>query len=224
MFESLQLSELSVRQCGMIRTPTRTRPALRIVEEDGVKAVVKDYSANGVFYRNTVGRFLVWREYRAYRRLRGLKGVPSLYRVIKGLAMVIERIPGRPMEGLEGERRLAPEFFDDLRVLVSDIHNRGIAHCDLKRAPNVILGEDGRPYIVDWSASILQREFGFYPASLIYERFVADDFNGVTKLQLRHCPEAIRSEDRKRFAHRSRAENMVRAFRDRARTLLQRIA
>lgn len=195
-----------------------------VVEENGLRAVVKDYSANGFFYRNIVGRFLVWREKKAYWKLRGLAGVPAFFRNLEGLALVFEEITGRPMEGIEKEGRLPVEFFAELENLVIRIHHRGLVHCDLKRAPNTIVGVDGKPYIVDWSASILENEFRFFPLNRLYRRFMQDDLNAVVKMQLRHCPESVSAERKRRYEHRSGAEKLVRALRDRARNLLQKIA
>jgi RIO-like serine/threonine protein kinase len=195
-----------------------------VVEENGRKAVVKDYSANGFLYRNMIGRFLVWRENKAYRRLRGLKGVPTFYRVIEGLAVVTEMIPGRNLEGLDKVRRLSSDFFEDLKALVESVHLRGLAHCDLKRAPNIFLGDDGKANILDWSAAISEKEFRFFPANRIYKRFLLDDFNAIIKLQLRHCPDTISVEEKRRYERRSKAERLLRAPRDRLRRLLQRIA
>jgi RIO-like serine/threonine protein kinase len=195
-----------------------------VVEENGQRAVVKDYSVNGFFYRNVIGRFLVWREHKAYRRLKGLKGVPAFYRVIGGLALVVEKIPGRDVEGLEKERGLSADFFKDLKALVARVHSRGLAHCDLKRAPNIFLGEDGKAYILDWSAAISEGEFRFFPANRIYKRFLLDDFNAVIKVQLRHCPDEISPAEKQRYEQRSRAERFLRAVRDRLRELLKRLA
>jgi serine/threonine protein kinase len=224
MFEALKLSDLAARNCGVLRAPSSTRPALWAAEEDGIRAVVKDYSRNGFLYRHMVGRFLIWREKRAYRRLGGLRGVPTFYRDIDGLALVIEQIPGRSLEDLEKEQPLPGAFFQDLEGLVGDIHRRGLAHCDLKRAPNILLGCDGKPYIVDWSASVSQRELGLYPLTLIYRRFIIDDFNAVTKAQLRQCPEQVSPERKERYYRRSMGERLIRAVRDRLRDLLQRMA
>ncbi|MFH1350070.1 MAG: RIO1 family regulatory kinase/ATPase [Pseudomonadota bacterium] len=222
-FDSLKLHELPQRQCGILRKPSGTRPALWVIEENGIKAVVKDYSPNGYIYRNIIGRFLIWRESKAYRRLRGLKGVPAFYRTIDGLALVVEKIPGRSVEGLEKERRLSESFFKELRRIVLNVHKRGLAHCDLKRAPNILMENGGKPYIVDWSASILEREFRFFPLSLIYRRFLLDDLHGIIKLQLRHSPESISLEERRSFFYRSKPERFIRSIRDRMRDLLQRI-
>ena len=224
MFESLKISDLPHRNLGVLRKPSSTRPTLWLVEENGMRAVVKDYSSNRFLYRNTIGRFLLWREHKAYRRLKGLKGIPTCYRVIDGLALVIEEISGRNIEGLENEEGLSEEFFNQLQEVVEKVHSRGIAHCDLKRAPNILLGHDDRPYLVDWSASISEREFRFFPLNLIYQRFLQDDLNAITKMKLRLCPQSVSPEEARRYFHRSRTEEMIRSVRDKFRNWLQRIA
>lgn len=224
MFESLKRSELLQKKRATLREPSSTRPGLWVVEEGDVRAVVKDYSANGFVYRNAVGRFLVWREKRAYRRLEGLKGVPCLYRVIDGLALVIEEIEGRNLEDLEKVKRLSEDFFDGMRNLVEKVHQRGLAHCDLKRAANILVGKDGQPYIIDWCAAISEKEFRVCPLNLIYRRFLLDDFNAVTKVQLRHCPEKVTLAQKLRYLHRNGAEKFVRAVRDRLREILKKVA
>jgi len=96
---------------------------------------------------------------------------------------------------------------------VERIHRRGLCHCDLKRAANVLVGNEGQPYIIDWSAAILEREFRFFPARLIYKRFLLDDRQAVIKLQLRHCPEAVDPEELRLYKERSPAEKAIRKLR-----------
>jgi hypothetical protein len=86
------------------------------------------------------------------------------------------------------------------------------------------VGHDGRPYIVDWSASISKREFRLFPFNLIYKRFLLDDLNAITKIQLRHSPDSVTPEEKRLYYHRSKAEEFIRAIRDRLRNWLQRIA
>lgn len=224
MFESLTLSDLRRNKTALVRRPTNTRPALWVVEEKGVQAVVKDFSTGKFIFRNIVGRFLVWREHRAYLRLEGVTGVPALYRVINGQALVLERVEGSTLEELEDLRRIPPSFFEALKALVDRFHERGICHCDLKRAPNTICGADGIPYVIDWAASISESEFRWYPLTLIYGRFLSDDYKAVIKLKLRHRPEAVTPEERAQYAYRGRGERVVRAIRDRLRAWLKKIA
>jgi serine/threonine protein kinase len=222
--QRLKLSELPGRQIEVLREPSSTRPAVWVVEQNGLRAVVKDFRGNRFLYRNIVGRLLIWREKRAYSRLKGLNGVPLLHREVGGLALVLEEMQGRSLENLEKETQLSEDFFKKLRNLVKEVHEQGLAHCDLKRASNVLLGTDGRPYLVDWSSAISEREFRFFPLKVIYRRFLLDDFNAITKLQLRHCPEKISPEERKRYEQRSRSENLIRVVRDKARRLLKKIS
>ena len=224
MFETLRRSDLQQMRTGSLRERSSTRPAIYVIEEKGAKAVVKDFGANSFLFRNLIGRFLVWREEKAYRRLKALKGTPALYRVVGGLALVLEHIPGKNLEEL-GYRGTAPEgFFDELKLLVEAFHRRGLCHCDLKRAANILIRPDGLPTVLDWSAAILQREFRFFPLSCVYRRFLVDDLNAVIKHRIRHCPETVSAEARERYLRRSRLETLIRALRDRLRELLQRVA
>ncbi|MCP4666530.1 MAG: hypothetical protein GY849_09185 [Deltaproteobacteria bacterium] len=224
MFASLKLSDLPRKQCAILRRPTNTRPAIRVIEEKGVKAVVKDFSTGRFLFRNTMGRFLVWRESKAYRKLQDVRGVPSLYRVLGGLALVIEMVPGRNLEELEDKGEIEAGFFDALKDHVDRFHEKGIAHCDLKRSPNTLFGEDGLPYVIDWGASISESECRIFPLNLIYERFLSDDYKAIVKLKLRHAPGAVRPEEKERYAYRSGPEKLIRAIRDRLRGLLKKIA
>ena len=224
LFESLKLPDLPVKKIGMLRAPSSTRPAIWIVEEDGMRAVVKDFSVNKFLFRNTVGRFLTWREAKAYRRLKEIRGVPALYRVINGLGLVLQEIPGRSLENLEKQIKLPESFFGNLEKLVTRFHRRGLAHCDLKRAPNTLLGNDGYPYIVDWAASISESEFKLPVLNLIYRRFLLDDQMSVIKLKLRHVPESVTPEEKDRYSYRSSGEKFIRGIRDRLREMLQKAA
>lgn len=224
MFETIRLPEIPKKHCGILREPSSTRPTLWVIEEDGKRAVIKDFSSNGFLYRNTIGRFLIWRESKAYKRLKGLNGVPTLYRSMDGLALIIEEIPGEDLETLERKKTLSEDFFKELVSLVDDVHGRDLIHGDLKRAANILLGPDGKPYIVDWAASISKRELSFFPFNLIYQRLVRDDLNAIIKRQLKHCPESVSLEAKTRYAYRSRAEKAIRAIWVVAGKILKKIA
>ena len=224
MFDSFQLGELPNRQCGVLRKASSTRPTIWRIEQNGVYAIVKDFSTSRFFFRNTFGRFLVWREAKAYKRLKDLKGVPVLYRVIDGLALVIQEIPGIDMGRAEKTKGVPEGFFDELSELVDRFHERGVAHCDLKRAANILIGEDGNPYVIDWAAAIFRNGYRVPPLSLIYKRFVQDDYDAVTKRKLRWDPALVGPVEREKYDHKSGFERAIRAFRDRLREFLQKVA
>jgi RIO-like serine/threonine protein kinase len=222
MFTETNIHSFAEQKGTILRKPTSTRPAIWLLEENGKRAIMKDFSKNRFLYRNIVGRFLVWREGKAYRKLQGIRGVPALYRIVDGTALIFEAIRGNDMETLEKGKEVPESFFDALNDLISLCHERGVAHCDLKRAPNTILGDDGRPYIVDWAASIFRDEFRIPPMNLIYRRFMLDDRMAVIKLKLRHSPKAVTQGEKDRYYYRSKGEILIRAARDKLRELLQR--
>jgi serine/threonine protein kinase len=224
MFDSLKLSDLPKRQHAILRKPTATRPIIWLVEEDGVRAVVKDFSVNRFFFRNIFGRFLVWREAKAYNKMKNLTGVPTFFGVIGGLALVTEEIPGTDLGRVKDRSMLQDVFFDALKDVVNDCHQRGLAHCDLKKAGNILLGDDGRPYIIDWAAAISRNEFRLPFFDLIYKRFVLDDYNAITKQKLRLAPELATPDERQVYYYRSWAERSIRAIRNSIRTFLKKIA
>ena len=223
MFDTLKLSDLAKRQCVILRKPSSTRPSVWLVEENSIRAIVKDFSTNRFLFRNTIGRFLVWREAKAYKKMNGLRGVPVLYRVIGGLALVIEDIPGIDLEEAEHETKLPDGFFDALKKVVDSFHERGVAHCDLKRAPNILVGHDGNPYVIDWAAAIFRNECLVPPFNLIYRRFLLDDYNAITKRKMRLSPELVTPEERTLYDHRSWPERAIRGFRDRLRGFIQKV-
>jgi len=223
MLESLKLSSLSETHCEILRHSSNTRPVLWVVEEKGERTVVKDFSNSKFFYRNIIGRFLIWRERKAYETLKDLKGIPTCYGVIDGLALALEEIPSRPLKKHNKEMKLPETFFDDLKNIVDSFHKRGLAHCDLKNGANVLVGHDGRPYIVDWSASISEKECRFFPLNRIYLRFVLDDYFAVIKLKMRYAPETLTLEEKTQYAHRSHVERGIRVIRDSLRKILMKI-
>ena len=111
MLDGLKLSDLPALSCGVLRKASNTRPTIWIIEKNGIRAVVKDFSGNRFLFRNIVGRFLIWREAKAYGKLSGIKGVPAFFGVMDGLALAVQEIPGRSLENLEKEMHLPHTFF-----------------------------------------------------------------------------------------------------------------
>jgi serine/threonine protein kinase len=223
MLESLKLFSLTENHCEILRHSSNTRPLIWVIEEKGVRTVVKDFSNSKFLYRNIIGRFLIWREHRAYKTLKGLMGIPACFGVINGLALALEEIPSRPLKKHNKNIKLSDTFFDDLRNIVDNFHKRGLAHCDLKNGANVLVGRDGQPYIVDWSASISEKECRFFPLNRIYLRFVLDDHFAIIKLKMRYAPETLTLEEKTQYAHRSHVERGIRVIRDSLRKILMKI-
>lgn len=224
MFENISLSDTPINRWKIVREATNTSPVIWRIEDNGEKAIVKDFRFNSFLFRNIVGRFLIWREEKAYRKLKGLKGAPAFYGSIGGVTLIVEEIGGTAIEEMKVISSLDDSFYEALKNLIQEIHKRGLVHCDLKRAPNIILGNDGQPYIVDWASAISGREFRFFPLNKIYERALKDDLNAVTKLRLKHQPEKVSQEEKDLYMKRGRVERLVRTVKDWFKDSLKKIA
>lgn len=205
------------------RRPVNTRPVVWRAEINGRRVVVKDFRKNGSFFRNTIGRFLVWREARTYRRLSGIKGIPRLYCIIDGLALVMEDVPGKRLGKIRKGTFLPKGFFDSLQKLVLKVHNMGIVHCDLKKANNIIIGQDGFPYIIDWGASIHKEEFDLPILRYIYKRFLLDDNLAIIKHKFRYAPYLVTKEEEIVYTYRDPFERFIRRLRNLILPIFQRV-
>lgn len=207
----------------IIRKPSNTRPLIWQAKLNGEEIIVKDFRRNGFFFRNTVGRFLIWREARTYRKLSGIKGIPKLYGTIDGLALVLEKIPGKSLGKIKKGNILPKSFFDALENMVSQFHKIGVVHCDLKKANNIILGKDGLPYIIDWGASIHREEFDIPLLRLIFKRFYLDDELAIIKHKIKYAPYLVNRKDKIRYEHKTPFERLVRKVRDIILPIFQKI-
>ena len=104
-----------------------------------------------------LGRFLGYRERYFLQALAGVPGIPKVFREVKAngrnLPNVVahEFIPGEP---LSLASNLRSDFFDNVKLVLAELHKRRIAYCDLHKQENVIVGEDGSPYLIDFSSQL----------------------------------------------------------------------
>jgi predicted Ser/Thr protein kinase len=103
------------------------------------------------------------REYRLYRWLEGIEGIP---RVLEGRGrnwLVHEFVEGKTLRELDLESRHRPpgqgrlvgeRFFAELEAILRAVHARGVAYMDLSKTENIIAGRDGRPYLIDFQIGI----------------------------------------------------------------------
>ena len=97
-----------------------------------------------------IGLFLTRREMRMLGRVQGVAGIPRLTGIWRETGLVREFIPGRP---LPKGRLPNDSFFPRLAAILDEIHARDMAYVDLEKRENILLGEDGRPYLIDFQIS-----------------------------------------------------------------------
>lgn len=97
-----------------------------------------------------IGRWLVRREVRFYRQVQDLPGVPGLLGQVSDLAFAHKFVPGH---NLHRHEFVGDDFFPTLTQLIETLHARGIAYVDLEKRENIIVGDDGKPYLIDFQIS-----------------------------------------------------------------------
>jgi hypothetical protein len=97
-----------------------------------------------------LGRWLCRRELHFYGRLSDLPNVPRVLGTVGRTGFVHEFVPGRP---LSKDRPVPDRFFAQLHELMLELHRRRIAYVDTNKPENILLGDDGRPHLIDFQIS-----------------------------------------------------------------------
>ena len=160
-YPAISRGELARHTTAVLNRGNSRNPDVLLVEVDGRQLVVKDFAPRDAWVRTTIGRWITAREIRALRALDGLPSVPRFLGSIDSLAFAVEYRPGRRMSRkLAG--RVPPEFLGGLETALREMHQRGVAHLDLRHRSNVLVGEDGDPILIDFGSALT-----FRPGSLL---------------------------------------------------------
>ncbi len=218
----LRRNAIEENTVGYYRTASGTRPDLRVVDLDGRRLIVKDFRGSDRLFRALIGPILIRREMGALRRLLGVDGVPRLVGRIDRHALAMEHISGRSLDTVE-PGALDDGFYQRLQEVIDAMHSRGVAHCDLRSRGNVMLGDDDRPYIVDFAACVF-RGRGLNPLiRWVFGHFVLADRNAVLLVKQRMSPELLTDEDRSLLARELPFERPAKFIGESVRRLTRRL-
>lgn len=94
-----------------------------------------------------LGRALIQHEISILQHLQPITGVPRWLGRYGKWGMLYAYIPG---VSLDQRPTIPDEFFDGLEALITQIHQRQVAYVDMNKRGNIILADNGRPYIIDF--------------------------------------------------------------------------
>jgi serine/threonine protein kinase len=167
------------------------KPDLNRVQVEGRTLMVKDVRRKNLFFRWTLGLWLIHKEWEIYSRLKGIQGVPQPLGRIDRFAFAMEFVPGRSIQ--RGEE-LQPSFFSHLEQILREIHQRGVVHLDLRHKGNILISERGEPFLIDFNSSFSFKEKGPFRRFLFpILRWV--DYGGLLKLKQRVSPSLMTPEE-----------------------------
>lgn len=195
LLSGLSRSNLENQTVRYVRRGKPWQADLLLVKLNGNLGLVKDYSKTPWLYRMFVGRVSTWRERAIYQKLHGLPGIPRYFGRLDRYALVVEYIPGQAASQVK-PGLVGPEFFDRLQSVVDRIHQRGIVLCDLRHTANIIVSDQGEPFLVDFCTAFERGSRWNIFKKWIYDLFHQDDLLGIAKLKKHLAPELLSDEER----------------------------
>lgn len=157
---------------------------------DGRQVAIKDYGGRPFVARQTVGRWMVRRECRAYRAAGDCPGLAPFLGRIGAFALATGWLEATPLADLAGGTA-GDGVFDRLDGILAELHRRGVAIADLHHR-DVLVGADGTVHVVDLAAAYV---LGPRPSPMrrrLFARLAAQDRLAAARMRARFTgrPEA----------------------------------
>jgi serine/threonine protein kinase len=128
-------------------------------------------------------RRLLRREAAVYERLAGIPGIPRSYGLLDGRYLLLEHVAGPSYRGAQTSLEDRERFFALLLETLRAMHAAGVAHRDLKRKDNLIVGPGERPYLIDFGIARQRKTSGGALDARLFEHARQGDYNAWIKLK-----------------------------------------
>lgn len=141
-----------------------------------------------------LGRLAAGHESALYARLSAVPGIPKYLGRITPDAFAHAFIPGHT---LERDESVSADFFPQLQAIIEAIHTLNVAYVDLEKRENILVGDDGRPYLIDFQISVHLAEGRgplHYLAKRVLRRLQQSDRYHLLKHWRRHRPDQLTAE------------------------------
>jgi len=137
------------------------------------------------------GRRAIRREARVYERLGGIPGIPACFGLARGEHLVLAHVAGPTLRNAAALLADRERFFARLLETILAMHAAGVAHGDLKRKENTLVGPDERPCIIDFGIASLQGPDASGWSRRRFELTRQVDLNAWIKLKHGRLPENL---------------------------------
>lgn len=136
-----------------------------------------------------LGYRLCRREVRIYSKLQAIPNIPRLLGRWGKYGFMHSYIEGRP---LARGKPVPDGFFSELHTVLKKVHRRKIAYVDTNKPQNILVGDDGHPYLIDFQIS-----WDHGPGWLL-RRLQRGDFYHLLKHRRRMRPDEMTPEELER--------------------------
>lgn len=163
----------------------------RLSLPDGEEVVVKSPRRSAA--TSMIARRAIRREREVYRLLEGINGIPRAHGLIDGDRLVLDFVEGTSLRVKATQLSDRESFFTRLLETIQAMHAAGVAHGDLKRKENILVGPGEQPYIVDFGIARL-RDGGLLDRHL-FDTIRQLDLNAWVKLKHGRRPVGLPADD-----------------------------
>ncbi|MDC0185858.1 AarF/UbiB family protein [Gammaproteobacteria bacterium] len=177
---------------------------------DGVQLVIKKANKQS-FILGRLNQNSLHHEYKIYKQLKDLEGIPKCYGLTEKGDLILEYIDGQTYRESQYELEGKDEFFNQLLILIQKMHNLGVSHGDLKRKDNIFVDENKKPYLIDFGTAISSKTNNIVKR-MFFQFLKKTDLNAWIKHKYRRNYENISQEDLKYYSPTA-TENIYRSIR-----------
>ncbi|MBF0488852.1 MAG: hypothetical protein HQK98_11905 [Nitrospirae bacterium] len=165
---------------------------------DGVRYVLKLSDFRFIFglLLRPLAVFFSRREYGIYKKVDGIEGIPPLGPRFGMRGYFHLFAEGTTLHEFKGV--LSETFFDSLWAIIEQLHQRRIFYLDLNKLGNIIVGEDMRPYLIDFQVSIYFRPLpGIFGriSDRIFDSLIREDIYHIYKHKKRFQPQLMTADE-----------------------------
>lgn len=138
---------------------------------------------------------MIRREHEVYSRLGGIAGIPRCFGLEKG-CLLLEFIDGKPLKLSKDDVQDREKFYSTLLKSLKSIHRAGVAHADLKRKENILVGPGDAPYLIDFGSAMICDESAGSIRQWLFRQFCQIDLNAWSKHKYLGQYDAMSADDR----------------------------
>jgi predicted Ser/Thr protein kinase len=211
--------KLEADECRQLlrKSPSIAQADVFLVEDGGHRYVVKDFRKRPWLMRVLVIRACLRHELKIMSQIADIDGVPTILGRLGKDAFAMDFIDGQGT--LPSEREVPREqhpqlsFFQRLREIMTELHEHGVAHADLRRR-NVLVTNHG-PCVIDFGTGWSRKGWGGAVRRRIFNYFAHVDDCKALKLQAAYYPDSLTPADREKLESGGRLLRFARFMRKR---------
>jgi len=190
---NVDLKEVLAQPGNLLSQGRWNKPQVRQVTLGKDQVILKDWRTMARWLQ-PLARHLARREARIYSLLRHLETVPRVLQTGDSV-LVLEQVPGRRISRMRGHRSAATAALA-LEVMVDRIHAAGVYHFDMRKRDNILVTDEGKVYLIDFTTSVAPRQYGplgwlLRPVAALVDRYA------VLKWKNALAPEVLTADERR---------------------------